>query len=138
MIYALSSCRSFNESRSRRVATKRYFFTVPSEQSSIVTNVCMTHRQRRRNRLTRSLDSESDGEEHTLSDTVAGDSTADGMALENEVADSVERALQKLSPAQRMVFTLRHYQNYKLKEIATMRKSQVAKLLWNLKRGSPR
>jgi RNA polymerase sigma-70 factor (ECF subfamily) len=32
----------------------------------------------------------------------------------------VQDALERLSPKQKMVFTLRHYQGYKLKEIADM------------------
>ncbi len=88
----------------------------------IVTNVCMTYRQRRRRHLHRSLDAESDGEEqtHTETDNITDDSTADETVLNKEVAVYVENALQKLSPKQRMVFTLRHYQNYRLKEIASM------------------
>jgi RNA polymerase sigma-70 factor (ECF subfamily) len=34
----------------------------------------------------------------------------------------VEQALKTLSPRQRMVFTLKHYEGYKLREIAEMMK----------------
>jgi RNA polymerase sigma-70 factor (ECF subfamily) len=34
----------------------------------------------------------------------------------------VEQALKTLSPRQRMVFTMKHYEGYKLKEIAEMMK----------------
>jgi RNA polymerase sigma-70 factor (ECF subfamily) len=38
----------------------------------------------------------------------------------NEISDRIESALQALSPRQKLVFTLRHYQDYKLKDIAVM------------------
>jgi RNA polymerase sigma-70 factor (ECF subfamily) len=37
-----------------------------------------------------------------------------------EISENVERALGALSPRQRMVFTLRHYEGHKLREIAVM------------------
>lgn len=88
----------------------------------IVTNVCITYRQRRRRHLHQSLDAESDGDEqtHRRSADPTDESTTDGLVLDKEVAACVEDALQKLSPTQRMVFTLRHYQSYRLKEIASM------------------
>ncbi len=88
----------------------------------IVTNVCITYRQRRRLHSHRSIDADSEGEEqyHTSAADVAGDSAADSETLNREMAASVEAALQKLSPAQRLVFTLRHYQDCRLKEIASM------------------
>jgi RNA polymerase sigma-70 factor (ECF subfamily) len=88
----------------------------------IVTNVCITYRQRRRRHVHQSLDIDSDSEEHThgQSAEVADESTTDSSVLDKEIAVYVEEALQKLSPTQRMVFTLRYYQNYRLKEIASM------------------
>jgi len=88
----------------------------------IVTNVCITHRHRRRRHSHQSLDAGSDGDENTHGrpDDVADEATTDRVVLDNEVADQVEDALKLLSPKQRMVFTLRHYQNYRLKEIASM------------------
>jgi RNA polymerase sigma-70 factor (ECF subfamily) len=37
-----------------------------------------------------------------------------------EISENVERALNTLSPRQKMVFTLRHYDGHKLREIAAM------------------
>jgi RNA polymerase sigma-70 factor (ECF subfamily) len=88
----------------------------------IVTNVCITHRHRHHRHTHQSLDAGSDGEEQTHggSDDIADEGTTDRPLLDKEVAACIEDALHLLSPTQRMVFTLRHYQNYRLKEIASM------------------
>jgi len=85
----------------------------------ITTNVCLSHRSRRKRHTHASLsDSEGDEEAHGVVDPRESDHAAIG----SEISKSVEQALKLLSPKQRMVFTLRHYQGYKLKEIAAMMK----------------
>ncbi|HTP80061.1 MAG TPA: RNA polymerase sigma factor [Bacteroidota bacterium] len=88
----------------------------------ITTNVCLTHRSRARKYAVSSIDAERevDGQPTTLKDSIAGDSAADRRAIGSEIAAHVEEAMDELSPQQRTVFTLRHYEGYKLKEIATM------------------
>ncbi len=89
----------------------------------ITTNVCITHRSRRKRHSHTSLDQEMDSEDsqpHSLSDTLPGEATTDQHAVNTEIAMHVQEALERLSPKQKMVFTLRHYQGYKLKEIADM------------------
>jgi RNA polymerase sigma-70 factor (ECF subfamily) len=91
----------------------------------ITTNVCLTHRARNRRHEHTSLDKEigeEDGQSHSLKDTIKDESSTDGHTLNAEISHHVEEALQILSPRQRMVFTLRHYEGYKLKEIAVMLK----------------
>ncbi len=44
----------------------------------------------------------------------------DQHAVSSDIALHVQEALHSLSPKQRLVFTLKHYQGYKLKEIASM------------------
>ena len=85
----------------------------------ITTNVCLTHRTRRKRHTHTSL-STADGEEeaHGVSD----ETESDDRAIGSEISEHVERALGVLSPKQKMVFTLRHYQGYKLREIAEMMK----------------
>lgn len=83
----------------------------------ITTNVCLTHRSRRKRHTHTSIhEGEGDDEAHG----VAGDSESDRRALGSEISDRVQEALKTLSPQQRMVFTLRHYEEYKLREIAEM------------------
>ena len=89
----------------------------------IAVNVCLSHRARARRSLqVQSLDAGdenddgSDGRSGIASDGVLPDSSA----MNADIAAHVEEALNSLSPKQRMAFTLRHYEGYKLKEIAEM------------------
>lgn len=89
----------------------------------ITTNVCLTHRSRRKRHTHTSLDQEmesDDAQPHPLSETLQHDATTDRLAMDTEISARVQEALEQLSSKQKMVFTLRHYQGYKLKEIAEM------------------
>ena len=55
-------------------------------------------------------------------EAVSSDPSPEQHTSDREVAARVEEALGVLSPKQKMVFTLRHYQGYKLREIASMMK----------------
>ena len=46
--------------------------------------------------------------------------TAEGDFLRAELGRQIERALGLLSPMQRLVFTMKHYEGYKLREIASI------------------
>ena len=89
----------------------------------ITVNVCLSHRARQRRNHHVSLGGDSEGQ-----DTEGGGAPEppdqadppDQVAINNEIALRVQEALGSLSPQQRMVFTLRHYDGYKLKEIASM------------------
>ncbi|HAL57573.1 MAG TPA: RNA polymerase subunit sigma-24 [Bacteroidetes bacterium] len=87
----------------------------------VTTNVCLSHRSRRKRHTHASIDRESD-EEHgaSLSDSLKGDLVTDRQAEGSDVALHVQQAVESLSPKQRMVFTLKHYQGYKIREIAVM------------------
>lgn len=87
----------------------------------IVVNVCLTHQRRQKTREADSLDFVEDGEDQSLLDKQASDErSSDQKAYDGEVARHVAMAMKTLSPQQRLVFTLRHYEGYKLKEIAAM------------------
>jgi RNA polymerase sigma-70 factor (ECF subfamily) len=89
----------------------------------ITTNVCLSHRSRRNRNSHTSLDqniNDEDGQPHALKDTLSGTAAADQQTHDTEIALRVEQALKTLSPRQRMVFTMKHYEGYKLKEIAEM------------------
>jgi RNA polymerase sigma-70 factor, ECF subfamily len=89
----------------------------------ITTNVCLTHRSSSKRHKHASLDEELHDEEggsRTLLDTIADKSASDQQATDTEIMDRVTEAVETLSPQQKMVFTLRHLQGYKLKEIAEM------------------
>lgn len=89
----------------------------------IVTNVCLTHQSRHKQHAYASLDEgveDEDANPHSLSDTLADNVASDEYTVNAEIAMHVQEAMNALSPQQRMVFTLRHYDGYKLKEIAEM------------------
>lgn len=87
----------------------------------ITTNVCLTHRTRRKRHVHTSLSAgDGDEESHGVAEALADGRSSDQHALDSEISHHIEEALGVLSPKQRMVFTLRHYQGYKLKEIAAM------------------
>lgn len=88
----------------------------------ITVNVCLTHRSRRRRTTMQTLllddRGEEDGETHgEIRDPAGG---PDEQAVDADISSSIERALQSLSPKQKLVFTLRHFGGYKLNEIALM------------------
>ena len=89
----------------------------------ITTNVCLTHRARKKRSAHISFDDGPEGDdsaEHPRNPANSVDALPDQQTLSAEIADHVQRALESLSPKQKLVFTLRHYQGYKLKEIASM------------------
>jgi RNA polymerase sigma-70 factor (ECF subfamily) len=87
----------------------------------ITVNVCLTHRSRRRRTMqTLLLDdrNEEDSEGHgEIRDPAVG---PDHQAVNADISSSIEKALGTLSPKQKMVFTLRHFEGYKLNEIAVV------------------
>ena len=90
----------------------------------IATNVCLSFKSKQRKQLTTSIDQEYGGgdeeQENTLSQVLADEATTDQQAVNSEIAMHVQEAMDVLSPQQKLVFTLRHYEGYKLREIADM------------------
>lgn len=86
----------------------------------ITTNVCLTHRSRQKKRLHVSIH---DGENHdgqAGDHYVATDASPEDLTIASEISLRVRNAVASLPPKQKLVFTMRHYRGYKLKEIATM------------------
>jgi RNA polymerase sigma-70 factor, ECF subfamily len=91
----------------------------------ITTNVCLSHRMRGRRHSHSSLDqrvNDGDGQSHALKDTLSDNTSSDQQVHNAEIILRVEEALKTLSPRQKMVFSLKHYEGYKLREIAEMMK----------------
>jgi RNA polymerase sigma-70 factor, ECF subfamily len=86
----------------------------------IVTNVCLTHRARKNMHASLDENIDEEGEYHTYSKTLQSDDMADDELMSSEIRSQVQSALDGLSPKQRVVFTLKHFHGYKLKEIAVM------------------
>ncbi len=85
----------------------------------IATNVCLTHRTRSRRHRHLSFD-EDGGEDAENPHPVVAEPATDPDVERREIGRRVEGALTALSPKQRLVFTMRHYEGYKLREIAEM------------------
>jgi RNA polymerase sigma-70 factor (ECF subfamily) len=87
----------------------------------ITTNVCLTHRSKRKRHLHTSLSQDSE-EEHgaPIADSIRDTQQSDAQAEQADTAHHVAQAIEALSPKQKLVFTMRHYEGYKLKEIAEM------------------
>lgn len=89
----------------------------------IATNVCLTHQTRQRTHTMVSIDEEPEddtGGKYPFVDTLADETQTDEHAINTEIATHIHAAMDALSPQQRMVFTLRHYEGYKLREIAEL------------------
>lgn len=89
----------------------------------ITTNVCLTHRLKTKRHRHQSIDQDferADGSSYSLSDVLADESTPERQSQDSEITKQVQKAMEILSPQQKMVFTLKHYQGYKLREIAEM------------------
>jgi len=89
----------------------------------ITTNVCLTHRSRKKKRAHVSLDGEyeeNDGEPHALRETASREPLPDQRVIDDEISTHVFDAMEDLSPQQKLVFTLKHYQGLKLREIAVL------------------
>jgi len=101
-------------------------FKMESEFSTwlhrITVNVCLTHRSRARRHVHVLLDDQGDSEDNDgHGAALAGNEPpTDQQSLNGEIAGHIEAALQELSPRQRLVFTMRHYEGYKLREIANL------------------
>ena len=82
----------------------------------ITTNVCLTYRSRKKKTMEVSLYGENgDALEELVEGMTADDSTHAG-----DIARRIQEAMNELSPRQKIVFTLRHFQDQKLKDIAMM------------------
>lgn len=87
----------------------------------ITTNVCLTHRTKRKRHVHASLNQDSD-EEHggTLADSISDKSATDEQAETSDTEFHVAQAVDSLSPKQKLVFTMKYYDGYKIREIAQM------------------
>jgi RNA polymerase sigma-70 factor (ECF subfamily) len=87
----------------------------------ITTNVCFTHGARRKKHAHHVHDNdpgENDMEDHGILGT--SEHTSDQHTLNMEISSRVQQALSTLSAQQKLIFTLKHYEGYKLREIAVM------------------
>ena len=87
----------------------------------ITTNVCLSHRTKRKRHIHTSLDQDSEDEHGgNLADSISDRSATDERVEKTDTALHVARAIETLSPKQKMVFTMKYYDEYKIREIAEM------------------
>ena len=87
----------------------------------ITSNVCISYQRKKGNLEHDSLDKElrnSDDGNFKLADTIAGDEETDAQVFQSDSARLINLALNKLPAQQRMAFSLKYYQDYKIREIA--------------------
>lgn len=87
----------------------------------ITTNVCITYQSRKKDHdsLDRELYSD-ENDSTTLGDTLSDFKSTDEMAIGADISKHIKKAVEELPPQQKMVFTLKYFEDYKIREIAQM------------------
>jgi RNA polymerase sigma-70 factor (ECF subfamily) len=89
----------------------------------ITTNVCLTYKSRSKDHLKVSVDNEFYDEEIEFTkkeELVYDDSSPEKISSSKDLGEIVNSAVESLSPKQKMTFILKHYEGYKIREIAEM------------------
>jgi RNA polymerase sigma-70 factor (ECF subfamily) len=88
----------------------------------IVMNVCMTHKKRAAVSAHAPLEGVSEGDLKGWAGTspTAGVASPERLVEDGEIRRHVEEAMDTLSPKERLVFTLKQFEGFKLREIAAM------------------
>jgi len=89
----------------------------------IAVNVCLSYKSRSKEYLKVSIKEEDDDSDFTKDASeqlVYEGSSPEEEAAGSELAEIVDAALETLSPRQKITFVLKHYEGYKIREIAEM------------------
>ena len=88
----------------------------------IATNVCLSYKSRSKKHLQQSIDEQIAAEDDEVQQFELTDDEMDpGEIMINlDLADIIRSAVDSLSAKQRMTFILKHYEGYKIREIADM------------------
>lgn len=89
----------------------------------ITTNVCISYENKKKRTKHDSLDRNLFTDEEsssTLGDLISGEDNTDRGILNKDTKQRVDKAVQTLPPKQKMAFTLKYFDGYKIKEIAEM------------------
>lgn len=88
----------------------------------ITTNVCLTYKSRSKEHLKVSIDNDLDDDEKEISsrELVYEGSSPEEISSGANIGELVNEAVESLSPKQKMTFILKHYEGYKIREIAEM------------------
>jgi len=87
----------------------------------ITTNVCLSYIKSGKKKIMMRIDNDMDTD---AVDNITGPgnefNSPDEFLIRNEITNNVNDALEKLSPKQKMIFILKHYEGYKIREISVM------------------
>lgn len=89
----------------------------------ITTNVCITHKERKERSMHKSLDEELNNNEEdirTRGDMIESEISLAKETESNENQKYINDALEQLPVQQKIAFTLKYFDGYKIKEIAEM------------------
>ena len=89
----------------------------------ITTNVCITFHRRFKKHQFESIDNEIttyEDEGLKMSDMIESDDKTDSRAVGGNLSEHINEALNELPAQQKLVFTLKHFEGYKIREIAGM------------------
>ena len=87
----------------------------------IVTNVCLTYKIKSNRREFVSINPSEENEKmNTAIELIDEEPDPERVINSVEISEHITEALESLSPRQKMIFMLKHYEGYKLKEIAEM------------------
>lgn len=89
----------------------------------ITTNVCISYNDKKKKHKMESINKEisgSDGASIQIAEMIKGRDSADREILSDEISEKVNGLVETLPAQQKMAFTLKYFQEYKIKEIAKM------------------
>ena len=89
----------------------------------ITTNVCLSYKSRSKDHLRVSINNNDDDEENEIGEArelIYDGSSPEEMTSGADIREIVDEAVESLSPKQKMTFILKHYEGYKIREIAEM------------------
>jgi len=88
----------------------------------ITTNVCITYKSRKKEQIMVSIQEEfdEDQEAYETMDMISKRRSPEEETLDNDLRLLIGNAVDNLSARQRITFVLKHYEGYKIREIAEM------------------
>jgi RNA polymerase sigma-70 factor (ECF subfamily) len=106
----------------------------------VVTNVCLDHLRKNRNRRESSAAKMNvDGEEYDLLDQISDDRPAhnpEQQLMRHELSARILSALKRLTPRERMVFELKHFQGMKLRAVSEILNTSESSVKTSLMRAT--
>ena len=88
----------------------------------ITTNVCLTYKSRKKEQIMVSLEDEIDDDQKSYEtmDMISKERSPEEETVDNDLRFLIGNAVNSLSAKQRITFVLKHYEGYKIREIAEM------------------